>query len=452
MLQVAFPMVVSSMSWTLMTYVDRALLAHHDPNEMAASFSAGIVWFALFCLFFGTSSYVGTFVSQYHGDEQPEKIGPVVWQGNWLSLWSIPLAVAAYAACRWVFELADHSQVVTEMEIKYFQILCYAGPGLVLGQSFSSFYSGRGITWVVMLVDLFATIVNLGLDYLWIFGKWGFPDAGIAGAAWATVLACWLKPVIYLVLLNHPQHRTSFRSFDWKLEWAIFKRLVYFGGPSGVQMLLDVTGFAIFVLLIGRLGEMESQASTMAFSINTVSFMPAWGLGVAASILVGQRLGENRDDLANRATWTCYQIGMAYMVLLTVLYVALPNLFISNFLGNESLPTAEKEALQHMALILLYFVAAYNAFDSTQILFVSALKGAGDSRFIMLVSLVMATALAVLTYVAVEILHADVYACWVLIVLWLIALAVTYLARFIGGKWRNMRVIEQVHHPQPAEN
>jgi MATE family multidrug resistance protein len=443
-------MVVSTMSWTVMTYVDRAILAHYSPTAMSAAFSAGVVWFAVFCVFLGTCSYVNTFVSQYHGDDQPEHIGPVIWQGIWLAMFSIPLAILAIPSASLIFANAGHSAEVTEQEIIYFQILCLGGPGMVIAQAQSCFYSGRGMTWVVMLVDLFATIVNLILAFALVFGMLGFPKMGIAGAGCATVIALWMKPLIYFVLLRKQSHRTKFHTQDWKLELLLFRRLVYYGGPGGVQMLLDVAGFAVFVILIGRLGDMEAQATTMAFSINTVSFMPVWGLGIAAGILVGQRLGENRDDLAARATWTTYQIGMAYMAVLTVLYVALPDLFLSSFLGNKSMSAADQETLHNMALKLLYFVAAYNMFDATQIIFVSALKGSGDTRFIMVVSLLMATALAVMSYVAVELLGLSVYECWVLIVLWLVALAIVYLRRFLGGKWRSMRVIEQIHHTQNA--
>ena len=445
-LRIALPMVVSTMSWTVMTYVDRAMLAHYSPIAMSAAFSAGVLWFALFCVFLGMCSYVSTFVSQYTGDDQPERIGPVVWQGNWLALMSVPIALAAIPLAPWIFSLAKHRPEVTEQEIRYFRILCLGGPGMVLATSFSCFYSGRGMTWVTMLVDLFGTGVNLILDGLLIFGTLGFPEMGIAGAAWGTVVAVWVKPFIFLALIWQRSNRTTFHTDRWRLELPLLRRLGYYGGPGGMQMLLDVTGFTIFVILIGRLGDMQAMASSMAFSINTVSFMPVWGLGMAAGILVGQHLGENRDDLAARATWTTYQIGMAYMGLLSVLYVVLPNLFISSFIGSDS-----QTELYEMAKVLLYFVAAYNAFDTTQIIFVSALKGSGDTRFIMVVSLVMATALAVLTYVAVEVLHLDVYACWVIIVAWLTALAVTYLVRFAGGKWRHMRVIEQIHHPQPAD-
>ncbi len=448
-LQVAMPMVVSTLSWTVMTYVDRAFLAHYSPTAMAASFSAGIVWFAVFCVFMGMCSYVSTFVSQYHGDDQPERIGPVVWQGNWLAMLSFPLAIIAIPLANLIFSQAGHSAESTEQEIIYYQILCLGGPAMALAQSQSCFYSGRGMTWVVMLIDLFAVVVNLVLDVLLIFGYAGFPEMGIAGAAWATVIGFWLKPVIYFFLLRQESHVTQFRTNQWKLELPLFRRLVYYGGPGGVQMLLDVTGFTIFVMLIGRLGDMEAQATTMAFSINTVSFMPVWGLGIAASILVGQRLGENRDDLANRATWTTYQIGLIYMGIITVLYVVFPNLFLENFLDDQY-DEEYMNKLRQMAMVLLYFVAAYNMFDATQIIFVSALKGAGDTTYIMLVSLVMATALAVTSYLAVEVFHLGVYECWVLIVIWLIALAAVYLLRFMGGKWRHMRVIEQVHHTQGA--
>ena len=312
-LQVALPMVVSTMSWTVMTYVDRAILAYYSPTAMAASFSAGIVWFAIFCVFMGICSYVSTFVSQYYGDEQPERIGPAVWQGTWFAALSIPVAIIAIPLASLIFANAGHSPETTEQEIVYYQILCIGGPGMAFAQALSCFYSGRGMTWVVMIVDLFATVVNLVLDWLMIFGLWGFPEMGIAGAAWATVIGLWIKPFIYLVLLYQQSHRSEFNSYQWKLEFPLFRRLVYYGGPGGIQMLLDVTGFTIFVILIGRLGDLEAQATTMAFSINTVSFMPVWGLGIAASILVGQRLGENRDDLASCATWTTYQIGMAYM-------------------------------------------------------------------------------------------------------------------------------------------
>src|SRR5262249_32486404 len=153
-----------------------------------------------------------------------------------------------------IFSLAGHSPEVTEQEIIYFQILCLGGPGMAIAEAQSCFYSGRGMTWVVMLVDLVATVINLAIDLVLIFGYLGFPEMGIAGAAWGTVIGLWLKAVIYFFLLRQESHRREFRTQDWAFDKRLFGRLVYFGGPGGVQMLLDVAGFSVFVLLIGRLG------------------------------------------------------------------------------------------------------------------------------------------------------------------------------------------------------
>ena len=160
----------------------------------------------------------------------------------------------------------------------------------------------------------FFAVVNLLLDYVWIFGYAGFPALGIAGAGWATVTALWLKVVCYVVMVLQAEHRKHYGTLaGMRFDRDLFGRLLYFGGPSGVQMLLDVIGFTVFVMLIGRLGDVQYEATSMAFSISTLGFMPIWGLGMAASILVGQRLGENRDDLAARSTWTTLYVAWAYM-------------------------------------------------------------------------------------------------------------------------------------------
>ena len=442
-LVVAVPLVISSLSWTVMTFVDRIFLFQVSGTAMAAAFFAAVVWFGIFCLPLGICSFSNTFISQYFGDRRPERIGPSMWQSVWMAFFSVPLAAAAIPLAPRIFGLANHASEIAQMETIYFQILCIGGPGMVIGQAFSSFYSGRGETWVVMVVDVAVTIVNLILDYLWIFGYGGFPEMGIAGAGLATSVACWLKSAIYLFLVLRKKHREEFHTLKgMRFEPELFRRLMYFGGPSGAQMFLDVLGFSVFVLLVGRLGPLAAEATTLAFSISTLAFMPIFGFGMAASVLVGQRLGENRDDLAARATWTTLQIGLTYMGLLSVLYVLTPNFFLYGFLNPSTGLAAEHSTLRTMASNLLCFVAAYNLFDAALMIFVCALKGAGDTRFILRVSLVMAVLMGGLSWVTVEVLKLNVYGCWTVITAWVCTLGVVYLCRFLQGQWREMRVIE----------
>ncbi len=447
-LKIALPLVVTTVSWTVMTFADRMFLNWSSSLAMSAAFFASIVWFALLCLPLGICSYVNTFVSQYHGDHQPEHIGPAVWQGVWIALAAIPLMLLAVPLAPMFFALAEHGAEAMQQEIRYFQILCAGGPPLLISAALSAFYSGRGKTWVLMIVDTGVVVVNLVLDYLWIFGNAGFPEMGIAGAGWATVVALWLKAVIYVFLLLQKKHQQKFLTrAGLRFEWPLLRRLLYFGFPCGAQMVLDVMGWNVFVLLVGRLGHTEATATTLAFSISSVAYMPIWGFGLATSILVGQKLGEDRDDLAARATWTLLWIALAYMAVVSVLYVVIPNLFLSGFFVGSTDSAEEQAAAYTMAANLLCFIAAYNLFDAAQLIFVNALKGAGDTRYILQVSSVMSVFLAGCSWLAVVVLHANIYTCWVVFIIWVCSMGTLFFWRYQTGKWRTMRVIEPHHLP-----
>src|SRR5690606_31958327 len=219
------------------------------------AFAAPSAWCAVMCLPLGITMYVSTFVSQYFGAGRPERIGVAVWQGVWVALLVSPFLVPMYYLAPALFEMSDHGASIAQKEITYFQILCFCGPALWISNSLASFYSGRGLTTVVMVVDTLAAFTNVVLDYAWIFGKWGFPAGGIAGAAWATVAAFWLKVLIYGVLILRRTHRERYGTWrGFRIDGALMRRLFYFGGPSGAQLLLDIVGFTVFVLLLGRLG------------------------------------------------------------------------------------------------------------------------------------------------------------------------------------------------------
>ena len=442
-LRVATPLVVSSLSWTIMTFVDRMMLNWVDGTAMAAAFTASIAWFAVLCLPLGVCSYANTFVAQYDGARQSERIGLVVWQAVWIAVGFTPLVFASALVAPPLFALAEHTPQAHAYEVQYFQILCVGAPAMLIAQAGAAFYSGRGQTWVVMIVDAACAMLNLALDYAWIFGHWGFPEWGLAGAAWATVVASWVKAVVYVVLPLQSQHRAQYGTLSGlRLDFALLRRILFYGGPSGFQMLLDVTGFTVFVFLVGKLGDVESQATSMAFSVSSLAFMPIYGLHLAVSVLVGERLGENRDDLAARATYTTLQVALIYMLAISLLYALTPQLFLFGFRASAAAPSAGELAVEQMAVVLLQFVAAYNLLDAAQMVFVGAIKGAGDTPFVMRVSLVLAALLAGFSWLSVEVWRLSVYGCWALITFWVWIAAATYVVRFAQGKWRKMRVIE----------
>jgi MATE family multidrug resistance protein len=173
--------------------------------------------------------------------------------------------------------------------------------------------------------------------------------------------------------------------------------------------------------------------------------MPIWGIGITAGILVGQRLGENRSDLAERSAWTSIALGLTYMTAISLLYVFAPSLFVSGFFAAANEEAAAADASRELAITLLRFVAAYNLFDALFMILSSVIKGAGDTHFVMWTSLVASIVLGSTSFLIIR-QGGGVFACWTLVTLWVCALGFVFFLRFRGGKWKSMRVIDMQNH------
>ncbi len=301
LLMLALPLIVSQSFMTVQVFVDTILLSHHDPREMAASFPA-VMWFWLpFGLLQVTAGYVSTFVAQYTGAGRPERVGPAVWQGIHFAILAGLSFLLLVPAAHWVIAVGGHTPKLQALEVVYLRCLCFAALPMLVMAAVNGFFSGRGQTWIVLGIEAAGTAVNVALALVMIFGRAGFPEMGIAGAGWATVVGSWTSALFALSLLLRPRYRKEFRTLSgWRPERELFGRLMKYGGPAGMQVFLDVLVFNVFVQLVGRLGEAATGATTLTIRLNMVAFLPMMGLGQAVSILVGQRLGADRPDLAER--------------------------------------------------------------------------------------------------------------------------------------------------------
>lgn len=398
--------------------------------------------FVFVALFMGIASYVNTFVAQYVGAGRPERVGPSLWQGAYLAVISGIAGLGLAIAADPLFELVGHSPQVRAGEATYFRILCYGISPLILATAFSCFYSGRGKTWPLLAVNAASTLLNVVLDYGLIFGNFGLPEMGIEGAAWATNLAGVFGAVAFIGLVTQRPYRRRYATLSgWRYDPDLFRRLLVFGGPNGVNFMLDVLAFTMVVLIIGRLGTLELTATNLAFNINSLAFMPLLGCGIAMSTMVGQQLGRERPDAAEYVTWSGVHIGLAYALIMMVGYGFFPTLFLKPYeLGSN---TTEFLAAREIAIVLLRFLAIYMLFDAMYILFTAALKGAGDTRYVMLASIVMSWVFMVVpAWIAIAFFDPDVYVLWLFICSYIIVSGIVFYVRFRGGKWKLMRVIE----------
>lgn len=438
---VAFPLVISTSSWTVMQFIDRMFLLWDSPEALAAALPAGMLNIGAVVFFLGLAMYVNTFVAQYYGAGRPQRIGLATWQGVWLGLLTFPLVVATIPLAEPLFRWAQHPTDVIPLEVTYYRVMCYGASALVIGAAQSSFFSGRGRVWTVMVVDTVAALVNVALDYAWIFGHWGFPAWGIAGAAWATVVALWAKCAIYLALMLRQEDRQRYGVIEGlRLDVPLMLRLLKFASPHALQLTLDVGTFTTFLMIVGKLGELELTASNLAFNINNLAFMPIWGCGIAVMTMVGQRLGDDEPELAARATWSTFWLAMAYTLLMGAVYVLAPDWFVRPFQGELDAQTYGE--LRRLTVVLLWFVAGYCLFDAANIIFVSAIKGAGDTWFVFYTSACLAVCMVLGTWAGVRWGGGRLLFAWSALLLWILLMGVVYGARFWQGRWKTMRVIE----------
>ena len=437
----AVPLIVSMASWTVMNFTDRMFLLWHSKDQMAAAMPAGMVHFAMICFPLGVASFVNTFVAQYHGAGHPARIGPAVWQGARVGLICVPLFLAVIPLAPWIFQLAGHKTELARLEALYFQTVAFGAGAEVMAAAMSAFFTGLGKNRVVMVVDTSASVLNGVLDYGWIFGHFGLPELGIEGAAWATVTALWFRVFAYAAWMMLPQYRVPYHLWSGRrFNGAIFRRLLRYGGPNGLQLLVEIAGFTVFLLLVGDLGPDAMAATTLAFNVNQLAFVPMLGLGIALSTIVGQQLGRNNPDMAARATYTSLWLAEAYMGMMAAIYVLFPDVLL---MGHAAGTSPEQFGRLHdTTVILLRFVAAYCLFDALNVVFVSALKGAGDTRFILITLSLMSAPPVLTVWVGINYLHGGLIWCWVVVTIWVCMLGLLYCGRFLHGNWRHIRVIE----------
>lgn len=444
-LQIAFPLILSTGAHGLQMFTDRAFLANYEPNTMSASMQAGMIAFTVVSFFQAIIGYVNTFVAQYDGSKQYHRIGHAVFQGVLLAVLAGIVMLMLIPFSDAFFRRFGHAQAIQQHSTTYFKIICYNATPSLIAIAISSFFTGRGRTKLVMYITLFYTALNVGLDYCMIFGKFGFPEMGISGAAWATVISSIIGAVLYVYFYLSPVYRAKFSTLKGcKPDLPLLARIIRYGLPNGLHFFLTMICWSLFVYLAGRIGENEMLATTTAMNINSLSFMPMIGFAMAVSTLVGRRLGENKPHLAQRCTWSAFVMTMVYMTVIAVGFVAIPNVFMKPFMVSN--PEA-LIAIKPMIRLLLCFVSVHAVFNTANMVFSSALKGAGDTRFVMLSSTALCYALmAIPSWLAVK-YHYGIYTIWLFSTFYIFVMAVIYFLRFMQGKWKSMRVIEM---PIPA--
>jgi MATE family, multidrug efflux pump len=440
---ISLPLVASMGTITLMQFTDRVFLANYAVEAITAALPAGILSFTLISFFMGVAGYTNSFVAQYTGARALDRVGAAIWQGVYFSLFAACFLALFYFLSHQLFDLIGHSADVRALEIEYFNILTLGAGLVVLSSALSCFYTGRGLTWTVMWVHLAGAALNIPLDYCLINGVGPFPALGIVGAAIATVSASALINLIFILLVFSRHNRKTFGT--WKnraFDRDLFGRLMRYGLPSGGQFFLEIFGFAFFIQMLGRLGNLELAATNIVLSIESIAFLPVFGFHIGTSTLVGQAVGRGQSEDAVYATTSSLHIAAVYMSVMMAIFVFFPDPLLGLF-RNSQVDPAISDQIMDLGTILLRFVAVFCLFDAMNLVFSGALKGAGDTQFILWTIAALSCGVMIIpVYLAVEVFKAGIYTAWVLVTFYIATLGIAFYLRYRHGKWKQMRIIE----------
>jgi MATE family multidrug resistance protein len=437
--KVALPLILSSSCHAINMFVDRLMLARHSSEAVSAAFTAGLTNFTLSCLFVGLISYTGTFVAQYEGAKHREMIGKVVWHGVYLAILGGILMFTGTFWSRSLFSLFGHAANVLEQEIAYFNVTSKGTIVFLLGIALSTFWSGRGKTALVMIVASIITLCNIPLNYMLIFGNSLIPSLGATGAALGTIIAEGIGLVIYIVLFFRKSIREKFYTLNCAFDGKLLTRMFKFGLPSGIHLALDLFSFNLFTLLLGCYGTAVHEATSITFGINSIAYCPVLGIGTAASILVGQAIGAENVLLAKKSVRNSLIIVQGYTLFIFILFTFFQDLILAPFVRPGDV--AQVASLVN-AKYMLYFIAAYLFFDGFNITLAHAIRGAGDTKFPMWVMGICGGLFFALPCYLFYYFKVHWCSLWITMVVYIIILCFVFIARYLGGKWTKMRVIE----------
>ena len=437
-LKIAFPLILAASAHAVNLLSDRIMLDFYSDEAVAGSMAAGLTSFTLSCFFLGIIGYTGTFVAQYYGAGATDRVGTAVWQGIFLSLIGGVILATGWFWGGWLFSLFGHDPKVVGQETAYFKLLSLGAVLLLLNSALFSFWGGRGKTGLIMVVNLIVTALNVPFNYALIYGKWGFPEMGIAGAAWGTNLSALCGTLILLFFFFAPSgNRRHFGILTKILDWEMFKRLIRFGLPNGVQFALDLASFNIFIIMLGRYGVVVQAAASIAFGLNSLAFTPMIGIGQTVSILVGQSIGAQNIPHAKRSVGSARNVVLLYMGFMALLFVIYPDAVLWMFSNKNP------EVVQTTKL-MMKFIAGFMLFDGLFIVYCNAIKAAGDTLFAMIVGTAMALLMQALPALVLGYLKMDFRLLWICQVIYVVIAGSVFYLRYRSDKWTRMKVIEDV--------
>ncbi len=482
LLVIAAPTVATMASYTVMQFVDKLMVSRIGPESIyvGAQGNGGLCAFVPISIAMGCLTVINTFVSQNLGAKTPERAPAYAWAGLWLgAVWwvvlMLPYGLLLPHMLEWIRSHATDPAMLAELRERdalasaYARILIYGAIFTIAARGVAQYFYGMHRPAVVLVAVVVGNVVNFVLNPMLIFGAhappptghplvdWWFDFAahlagtlgieprGIRGSAMATVIGTCVELVIPMAVFLSPKYERLYGTVRaWRPRLGPMRDLLKIGWPGALMFGNEMICWAIFMVAqVGHFGTLHSTAGWIAHQWMSMSFMPTYGISIAITAMVGKSIGAGKPDEAAARAWLGLKVAVVYMSLCGLAFVIFRRGLVDMFI-DEHASGADRAEMLRLGGHFLIATAAFQFFDGVAMSLNGALRGAGDTRWPGVATIVLSWTVIVgggwaMVYLAPGL---ESVGPWMAAAAYIVLLSAAVLVRFLGGKWRTMSVVE----------
>ena len=383
LLALAIPVILAQVAQTAMGFVDTIMAGAVSATDMAAVAVGTSVWLPAILFGHGLLLALTPTVAQFNGSGRRERIAEQVRQAYWLAFFvALLIMVVLWNAGYVIRAMHDIDEQLALKAEGYLHALLWGAPGYLFFQVMRNQCEGLSKTKPGMVMGFIGLLVNIPLNWIFIYGHFGMPALGGVGCGVATGSVYW---VMFLVMRFWVRRMGSMRDIRMHTRWsvpsrAVLQRLFSLGLPVALALFFEVTLFAVVALMVSPLGIVDVAGHQIALNFSSLMFVLPLSLGVATTIRVGYRLGQGSAEQARVAAWTAQGVG--------VCMVAVTALFTVTFRHQIALLYNDNPEVVALAAQLMLLAAIYQFSDSIQVIGSGILRGYKDTRSIFFITFI----------------------------------------------------------------
>ncbi|WP_312756762.1 MATE family efflux transporter [Pantoea brenneri] len=383
LLALAIPVILAQVAQTAMGFVDTIMAGAVSATDMAAVAVGTSIWLPAILFGHGLLLALTPTVAQLNGSGRRERIAEQIRQGYWLALFvSLLIMVLLWHAGYLIRAMHDIDPLLALKAEGYLHALLFGAPGYLFFQVLRNQCEGLSKTKPGMVLGFLGLMVNIPLNYIFIYGHFGMPALGGVGCGVATASVYW---VMFICMRFWVRRMSTMRDIRLTSSWSqpsrpILTRLMTLGLPVALALFFEVTLFAVVALLVSPLGIVNVAGHQIALNFSSLMFVLPLSLGVATTIRVGYRLGQGSTEQAKVAAWTAQGVGISM--------AALTALFTVTFRHQIALLYNDNPEVVTLAAQLMLLAAIYQFSDSIQVIGSGILRGYKDTRSIFFITFI----------------------------------------------------------------